>query len=200
MGLLHQTYTLTSILCSHDIEFLPSLLLSLPSSTRPSRASYTAGATRGSSDGKLCYLIVDEAQNLERNVLLTALTRIGENSKVVLTHDVAQRDNLRVGRYDGIGAVFNETFTRSPSAHVFWWAGDKGACMHKFEVGPAGSGRSITDCIDDLGVADPDGSWYDSFVVPVLGIKVEVLQVQLRVAQCHVCALGQVDPIVGAGT
>ena len=40
-------------------------------------------------------IIVDEAQNLERNVLLTALTRIGENSKVVLTHDVAQRDNLR---------------------------------------------------------------------------------------------------------
>ena len=34
-----------------------------------------------------------------------AVTRIGENSKVVLTHDVAQRDNLRVGRYDGIGAV-----------------------------------------------------------------------------------------------
>ena len=40
------------------------------------------------------FIIVDEAQNLERNVLLTALTRIGENSKVVLTHDVAQRDNL----------------------------------------------------------------------------------------------------------
>ena len=39
------------------------------------------------------FIIVDEAQNLERNVLLTALTRIGENSKVVLTHDVAQRDN-----------------------------------------------------------------------------------------------------------
>jgi len=51
------------------------------------------------------FIIVDEAQNLERNVLLTALTRIGENSKVVLTHDVAQRDNLRVGRFDGIGAV-----------------------------------------------------------------------------------------------
>ena len=51
------------------------------------------------------FIIVDEAQNLERNVLLTALTRIGEQSKVVLTHDVAQRDNLRVGRYDGISAV-----------------------------------------------------------------------------------------------
>ncbi|RMH81460.1 MAG: PhoH family protein, partial [Actinomyces sp.] len=51
------------------------------------------------------YIIIDEAQNLERNVLLTALTRVGERSKVVLTHDVAQRDNLRVGRHDGISAV-----------------------------------------------------------------------------------------------
>ncbi|MCW2790032.1 MAG: ribonuclease, partial [Aeromicrobium sp.] len=42
------------------------------------------------------YVIVDEAQSLERNVLLTVLSRIGANSKVVLTHDVAQRDNLRV--------------------------------------------------------------------------------------------------------
>ena len=43
------------------------------------------------------FVIVDEAQSLERNVLLTVLSRIGQNSKVVLTHDVAQRDNLRVG-------------------------------------------------------------------------------------------------------
>ena len=50
-------------------------------------------------------MIVDEAQSLERNVLLTVLSRIGQNSRVVLTHDVAQRDNLRVGRYDGIAAV-----------------------------------------------------------------------------------------------
>ncbi|WP_374210629.1 PhoH family protein [Dermatobacter hominis] len=52
-----------------------------------------------------CFVVVDEAQNLERMVLLTALTRLGENSRVVLTHDVAQRDNLRVGRRDGIASV-----------------------------------------------------------------------------------------------
>lgn len=33
------------------------------------------------------------------------LSRIGEGSRVVLTHDVAQRDNLRVGRQDGVVAV-----------------------------------------------------------------------------------------------
>lgn len=51
------------------------------------------------------WIIIDEAQNLERPVLLTALSRLGENSKVALSWDVAQRDNLRVGRHDGIHAV-----------------------------------------------------------------------------------------------
>jgi len=50
------------------------------------------------------FVIVDEAQSLERGVLLTVLSRIGTGSRVVLTHDVAQRDNLRVGRHDGIAA------------------------------------------------------------------------------------------------
>jgi PhoH-like ATPase len=51
------------------------------------------------------FVIVDEAQSLERNVLLTVLSRVGQNSRVVLTHDVAQRDNLRVGRHDGVASV-----------------------------------------------------------------------------------------------
>ena len=51
------------------------------------------------------FVIIDEAQNLERSVLLTALSRLGLGSRVVLTHDVAQRDNLRVGRNDGIANV-----------------------------------------------------------------------------------------------
>ncbi|CAM3164970.1 PhoH-like protein [Arthrobacter ulcerisalmonis] len=51
------------------------------------------------------FVIVDEAQSLEKNVLLTVMSRMGQNSKIVLTHDVAQRDNLRVGRHDGIAAV-----------------------------------------------------------------------------------------------
>jgi PhoH-like ATPase len=64
------------------------------------------------------FVIVDEAQSLERNVLLTVLSRIGSNSRVVLTHDVAQRDNLRVGRHDGVVAVV-ETLKGHPLfAHV----------------------------------------------------------------------------------
>ncbi|MFJ2110452.1 PhoH family protein [Streptomyces sp. NPDC087850] len=64
------------------------------------------------------FVIVDEAQSLERNVLLTVLSRIGANSRVVLTHDVAQRDNLRVGRYDGIVAVVEKLKGHPLFAHV----------------------------------------------------------------------------------
>jgi PhoH-like ATPase len=59
------------------------------------------------------FVVIDEAQNLERTVLLTALSRLGQGSRVVLTHDVAQRDNLRVGRHDGIASVI-ETLKGHP--------------------------------------------------------------------------------------
>lgn len=64
------------------------------------------------------FVIVDEAQSLERNVLLTVLSRIGQSSRVVLTHDVAQRDNLRVGRHDGVAAVIERLKGHPLFAHV----------------------------------------------------------------------------------
>ena len=64
------------------------------------------------------FVIVDEAQSLERNVLLTVLSRIGRDSRVVLTHDVGQRDNLRVGRHDGIVAVVEKLKGHPLFAHV----------------------------------------------------------------------------------
>ncbi|WP_066464191.1 PhoH family protein [Sanguibacter suarezii] len=64
------------------------------------------------------FVIVDEAQSLERNVLLTVLSRIGQSSRVVLTHDVAQRDNLLVGRHDGIAAVIEALKGHPLFAHV----------------------------------------------------------------------------------
>jgi PhoH-like ATPase len=64
------------------------------------------------------FVIVDEAQSLERNVLLTVLSRIGRDSRVVLTHDVAQRDNLRVGRHDGVVAVVERLKGHPLFAHI----------------------------------------------------------------------------------
>ncbi|MGK4188533.1 PhoH family protein [Rothia koreensis] len=64
------------------------------------------------------FVIVDEAQSLERTVLLTVLSRLGQNSRVVLTHDVAQSDNLRVGRHDGITAVIDRLKGHPLFGHV----------------------------------------------------------------------------------
>ena len=64
------------------------------------------------------FVVIDEAQNLERSVLLTALSRLGRGSQVVLTHDVAQRDNLRVGRHDGVVSVIESLKGHPLFAHV----------------------------------------------------------------------------------
>lgn len=63
-------------------------------------------------------VILDECQNLEVGSILTAITRLGHNSRIVLLHDVAQRDNLRVGRHDGIAAVVERLKGDPLFAHV----------------------------------------------------------------------------------
>lgn len=73
------------------------------------------------------FAIIDEAQNLERPVLLTALSRLGEGSRVVLTHDVAQRDNLRVGRHDGIASVIDALKGHPLFAHVTFTRSERSA-------------------------------------------------------------------------
>lgn len=70
---------------------------------------------RSLTDSVVC---VDECQNLELSVILAAITRLGENSRIYLLHDVAQRDNLRVGRYDGIAAAVERLTGESLFAHV----------------------------------------------------------------------------------
>lgn len=63
-------------------------------------------------------VIIEEAQNLERAHLLSTISRIGSGSRVFLTHDVAQRDNLRVGRYDGISSIVSRLKGHPLFAHV----------------------------------------------------------------------------------
>ena len=90
------------------------------------------------------FVIVDEAQSLERNVLLTVLSRIGAGSRVVLTHDVAQRDNLRVGRHDGVASVIEALKGHPLFSHVTLSRSerspDRGA-GHRAARGPAGLTR-----------------------------------------------------------
>lgn len=76
--------------------------------------THIRGRTLGPND----LVLVDECQNLERSTILTAISRLGEGSKIVLLHDVAQRDSLRVGRHDGIAAVVERLKGESLFAHV----------------------------------------------------------------------------------
>jgi len=85
------------------------------------------------------FVIVDEAQSLERGVLLTVLSRIGQGSRVVLTHDVAQRDNLRVGRHDGIVAVIEALKGHPLFAHI---------TLTRSERSPIAA--MVTDLLDEL--------------------------------------------------
>ena len=87
------------------------------------------------------FVIVDEAQSLERTVLLTVLSRIGQNSRVVLTHDVAQRDNLRVGRHDGVVAVVERLKGHQLFAHV---------TLTRSERSPIAA--LVTDLLEDVGI------------------------------------------------
>jgi PhoH-like ATPase len=87
------------------------------------------------------FVIVDEAQSLERNVLLTVLSRIGSGSRVVLTHDVAQRDNLRVGRHDGVVSVVEKLKGHPLFAHV---------TLTRSERSPIAA--LVTEMLEDLSV------------------------------------------------
>lgn len=51
------------------------------------------------------FIIIDEAQNLSVSSIITCLTRVGDRSKIALTYDVNQRDNISVGRNDGVLTV-----------------------------------------------------------------------------------------------
>lgn len=64
------------------------------------------------------FVIVDEAQNLERNTLLSVLSRAGHGTKTVFSWDAAQKDNLHIGKHDGIVAVVDRLKTEPEFAHL----------------------------------------------------------------------------------
>lgn len=63
-------------------------------------------------------VILDEAQNVEKSVILTVLSRLGHGSKAILTWDIAQRDNLHVGRFDGVYSVVARMLGHHLFAHT----------------------------------------------------------------------------------
>lgn len=64
------------------------------------------------------FIIVDETQNLNRDTIKTVLTRAGTNTRVVLTHDISQRDNIKVGRFEGVYEVVSRMQGNKLFAHT----------------------------------------------------------------------------------
>jgi PhoH-like ATPase len=100
--------SLQSFLTPHQIQYLKTnrAIEVLP-------LTHIRGRTLNSA-----FIIIDEAQNLSRATIMTALSRLGKNSKAVLSWDVSQRDNFRVGRHDGIYEVADRLLGEKLFAHV----------------------------------------------------------------------------------
>ena len=72
------------------------------------------------------FIIIDEAQNLSKHEIKTIITRIGEGTKVVLTGDVEQIDNVYVNETSNGLAHAVEKFKEYPIAgHMTFKKGER---------------------------------------------------------------------------
>ena len=72
------------------------------------------------------FIIVDEAQNLSIHELKTIVTRVGEGTKLILTGDIEQIDNVYVNETSNGLAHAVENFKQYPiSGHVTFTKGER---------------------------------------------------------------------------
>jgi len=72
------------------------------------------------------YIIIDEAQNLSIHEMKTILTRVGEGTKIVLTGDVEQIDNVYVDETsNGLTHVVERFKAHSVAGHVTLQKGER---------------------------------------------------------------------------
>lgn len=72
------------------------------------------------------FIIIDEAQNLSMHELKTIITRVGDNTKIVLTGDVEQIDNVHVDAFSNGLTYAVEKFKEYPiAAHVTLIKGER---------------------------------------------------------------------------
>jgi PhoH-like ATPase len=72
------------------------------------------------------YIIIDEAQNLTAHEVKTILTRVGENTKIILTGDIEQIDNIYTNETSNGLTYAVEKFKHHPIAgHVTFKKGER---------------------------------------------------------------------------
>tara|TARA_R100000995_G_C3404092_1_gene86289 strand:- start:226 stop:621 length:396 start_codon:yes stop_codon:yes gene_type:complete len=80
---------------------------------------------RGRSISK-AFIIIDEAQNLTIHELKTIITRVGEGSKVVLTGDIEQIDNVYIdSTTNGLSYAIEKFKTYDISGHITLQKGER---------------------------------------------------------------------------
>ena len=74
------------------------------------------------------YIIIDESQNLTAHELKTIITRVGENTKIILTGDVEQIDNLYVDQQsNGLSYAIEKFKAHSLAGHLTLKKGERSA-------------------------------------------------------------------------
>jgi len=74
------------------------------------------------------FVIIDEAQNLTRHELKTIVTRVGENTKIVLTGDIEQIDNVYIDETsNGLTYAVERMKEHDISGHVTLRRGERSA-------------------------------------------------------------------------
>ena len=72
------------------------------------------------------FIVIDEAQNLSKHEIKTIITRVGDGTKVILTGDIEQIDNIYVNETSNGLAHAVEKFKEFPIAgHVTFKKGER---------------------------------------------------------------------------
>jgi len=72
------------------------------------------------------YIIIDEAQNLSVHELKTIITRVGENTKIILTGDIEQIDNVYLdATSNGLSHAIEKFKSQSLAGHITLKKGER---------------------------------------------------------------------------
>ena len=72
------------------------------------------------------FIVIDEAQNLTAHEVKTILTRVGENTKIVLTGDIEQIDNIYTNETsNGLTYAVEKFKTQDISGHITFLKGER---------------------------------------------------------------------------
>lgn len=73
-----------------------------------------------------CIILVDESQNISKDEIKTILTRVGENTKIILTGDIEQIDNSSLdATSNGLTYVIEKFKTSDIAGHITFTQGER---------------------------------------------------------------------------